>query len=617
MKREIRAVMLSITIGATIGSLAAQTSAQAPPDQAARGAGRGGRGPQFNLPSVSVRPPDQGRFRTTAATQLGWRLGVRTDAFGPLTFSEGVAKADAAGLALVEGVSTQKVSPEIPKNLDYNLTADEVTKVKNRLDELRLRMPAYYVTALPADESSQRKIFEFVKGLGVDTIIAAAEPASFPGLDKLANEFATNVAVAPRDPNTALSALEGRSKRIGVSVDLGAWMEAGIKPLAGLSQLKDKVLAVNLRDRSALGAGGRNVRLGAGAANAPEFLVELSRLQPPTRRAEWPPSHPGGAPVNELKPLFFSVDSPGTDLMRSADAYDQAVRLAIGYRVRVLSRLETISPPESVAADQKQRIDSAIPRQVLVKPKKARKLLVMDLCVNGSEYHAAIPQGNLALQLIGKYTGAYEAVFSNDVDNLKYPQIKQYDAVFLNSIQGPVFIDPDVIHGLLRYVGEGGGVAALHATSYASMDVPEFGELIGAQSGAHKYNGEPGSLCIDDPTSPLTKHFGGKGFDFVDEFYHFLPTGPYSREKLHVLLSLDPEKTELSGNQYKTRPDNDYGMVWISSHGKGRVFNCALGHRPEFYETPRMEQLVLAGIQFVLGDLDADTTPSAKLPMKR
>ena len=65
------------------------------------------------------------------------------------------------------------------------------------------------------------------------------------------------------------------------------------------------------------------------------------------------------------------------------------------------------------------------------------------------------------------------------------------------------------------------------------------------------------------------------------------------------------------------RPDNDYGMVWIKTFGKGRVFNSVLGHRPEFYMMPDLVKLMLGGIQFVLGDLEADTTPSAKLASTR
>jgi type 1 glutamine amidotransferase len=174
---------------------------------------------------------------------------------------------------------------------------------------------------------------------------------------------------------------------------------------------------------------------------------------------------------------------------------------------------------------------------------------------------------------------------------------------------------------LLRYVREGGGLAGLHATSYASPDIPEFGELIGAQDGPHKV--ETVTLKIDDPASPLTKPFigseltkpfGGTGFTYTDEFYHFLPTGPYSREKLHVLTSIDTDKSDMS--TWHVRPDNDYATSWIKSYGKGRVFNCSMGHTPTFFQTPELAAFLLSGIQFVLGDLPADTTPSAKLAAK-
>ena len=234
---------------------------------------------------------------------------------------------------------------------------------------------------------------------------------------------------------------------------------------------------------------------------------------------------------------------------------------------------------------------------------------------------------------MGKETGAYDAVFSNDLDNLKYPQITEYDAVFLNNAVGALFSDPDVLDGLMRFVREGGGLAGLHGASYSSMEIPEFGELLGAQDGPHT---GPGLLKpydttsflnivkIDDPISPLTKpfvdspltqEFGGKEFRWVDEYYHFLPSGPYSREKLHVLLSIDVDKSPKS-ELTNVRPDRDYGLSWIRNHGKGRVFFLALGHSPKLFQTPAFAVYVLSGIQFVLGDLEADATPSAKLPVQ-
>jgi hypothetical protein len=205
----------------------------------------------FTQPSMSVRPADRGRLRTTASTILGWRLGVRTDAFGPITFWDAVQKADAAGLSAVEGVSTQNVSADIPKHLDCNLTADEIMKVKNRLDELRLRMPAYFLEVLPADESSQRRAFDFAKDLGADMIIVPAEPASFAQLDKLANDTGMNVAGVSQNKAADMNALEHLSSHIGLSVSLSE-----------MPQAKDRVLAANLHN----------------AADASPFLLKLSQL---------------------------------------------------------------------------------------------------------------------------------------------------------------------------------------------------------------------------------------------------------------------------------------------------------------------------------------------------
>src|SRR5262245_166068 len=79
-------------------------------------AGRGAN----TVPSVSVRRADPRAGRTLMTTILGWRLGARTDALGATTFWEAVAAADAGGLAYVEGISTQNVSRDIARPLDYN-----------------------------------------------------------------------------------------------------------------------------------------------------------------------------------------------------------------------------------------------------------------------------------------------------------------------------------------------------------------------------------------------------------------------------------------------------------------------------------------------------------------
>jgi type 1 glutamine amidotransferase len=96
-------------------------------------------------------------------------------------------------------------------------------------------------------------------------------------------------------------------------------------------------------------------------------------------------------------------------------------------------------------------------------------------------------------------------------------------------------------------------------------------------------------------------------------------TGPqgiyYSRDKVHVLLSIDLAKSPafLDGRVPFQRKDNDYAVAWIKGYGKGRVFYTCLGHTPDMFYDSKMNQFLLAAVQFTLGDLAADTTPSSDI----
>ena len=58
-------------------------------------------------------------------------------------------------------------------------------------------------------------------------------------------------------------------------------------------------------------------------------------------------------------------------------------------------------------------------------------------------------------------------------------------------------------------------------------------------------------------------------------------------------------------------------MSWIKTYHKGRVFYTVFGANPPSFWNPELLQHYLAGIQYALGDLKADATPSAKLAAKR
>src|SRR5271165_2044130 len=66
-------------------------------------------------------PAGLGTIRLGASDNLwfGWRVGIPSAAFKQLTFSEALVHADTLLVTCVEASSTQTVSPEVPKMLDY------------------------------------------------------------------------------------------------------------------------------------------------------------------------------------------------------------------------------------------------------------------------------------------------------------------------------------------------------------------------------------------------------------------------------------------------------------------------------------------------------------------
>jgi type 1 glutamine amidotransferase len=142
---------------------------------------------------------------------------------------------------------------------------------------------------------------------------------------------------------------------------------------------------------------------------------------------------------------------------------------------------------------------------------------------------------------------------------------------------------------------------------------PEFNKLIG---GFFKYHwGDPQLITtkIDDPKSPITAMFHGQEFEIHDETYTF-GMDTWSRKNLHILTSIDYDKmsdTDKAKEDYP-RADHDYGLSWIRREGKGRVFYEAHGHNERVYAIKPMLEHVLAGVQYALGDLKADDSPSVK-----
>ncbi len=282
------------------------------------------------------------------------------------------------------------------------------------------------------------------------------------------------------------------------------------------------------------------------------------------------------------------------------------------------------------SAEEMAKMRAAMPTEPRVLPEKPRKLLVFSR--SWGYKHSAIPYGAKAFEIMAQKTGAFEVVVTDDLTPFEPQNLKEFDAVVFNNTNNEIFLpeeldkltqaqqekarrrDERLKNSFVEYLRNGGGLAIVHAGVASFRQWPEFGEIAGARFDNHPWGaGSTVVLRVEEPDHPLTAAFKEPCFIVTDEIYQV--TAPYSRDHLRVLLTVDPVRSRITPEQRKAihREDLDFAMTWVKSYGKGRVFYCALGHQHELFWNPVVLQHYLDGIHFVLGDLKADTTPSAKV----
>ncbi len=538
-----------------------------------------------------------------ARETLDWRLGIGAYSFKEYSFDEAIEKTAALGLRYIEG------------GPDFNMGDDEVIALRRKLLDSDVRMVCYYVHKIPNDEQMVKKLFEFCRKLGVETITGEPEPEVLDLLEKYCDKYDINLAIHNHtkdispfyyDPNNILKVLKGRSRRMGVCPDLGYWVRAGYDPVETLEKMKDRVITFHIHDVHEFSPQGHDVPWGAGVAKLDEFFKKAYEL--------------------EINPTLWNIEyaydfeDNTKQIAQSIKFFDKIIAPIVSYHRAYIGRTKGVRRQAGVSDEEQRKIENAIPAKAPATPKKPRRLLVFDKSV-GHGKHPSVPHANYAVELMGERLGAYETVVTEDPAYFEADKLSEFDAVFFNNTVGDSFNSEELRQNLLDFVYRGGGVLGNHAASVGfakqpgwTMDFAEYSKMLGTFGANHRESDETVTTKLDDPTHPLNAGFAGKGFEFTDEFFRFHEI--YSRDNVRVLFSIDVDKTDMEqGRAYGNcfRDDNDYPLAWVKSHGAGRVYYTTIGHNPYVFWDEMFLEHFLAAIQFALGDLPASTTPSGKL----
>ncbi len=267
-----------------------------------------------------------------------------------------------------------------------------------------------------------------------------------------------------------------------------------------------------------------------------------------------------------------------------------------------------------LSAEQVAEIEAAVPRQATAKPKQDRRVLAFYRCEGF--IHGSIPFGNVAIQKMGEVTKAFQVDLADTYDVFTTENLKQYDCILLNNTTGMRFPKVTQQNAFLDFIADGGGLVGLHAASDNFGQHPECRAIVGGQFGGHPWGaGGTWAFKLDDPQHTLNAAFEGKGFWHTDEIYQYKSETYEGPEVLRLLVSLDMAQEEVS-KRINDGP-REVPVSWIRTAGEGRVFYTNFGHREDTFRKPAILRHMLDGIQYALGDLEADATPTAKLPAKR
>ena len=260
-----------------------------------------------------------------------------------------------------------------------------------------------------------------------------------------------------------------------------------------------------------------------------------------------------------------------------------------------------------VSPEEAQKITDAAPSTASAKAAKPRKVLVFSLCQGWA--HTSIPYCSKAIEVLGEKTGAYTSDDTKDKSVFTTENLKQYDAIIFNNTTKLTFDEPQR-KAIMDFVKGGKGIVGIHGATDNFNKWPEAAEMIGGIFAGHPWgSGGTWAVKIEDPENPVAAAFKGKDFKINDEIYRTKQIN--LRENARVLLGLDmTDATNLSAAKI-TKDDIDIPISWIRDFVKGRVFYCSLGHNHDIFWNRTILQHYLDGIQFAMGDLDADTTPLA------
>jgi sugar phosphate isomerase/epimerase len=219
----------------------------------------------------------------SAADKLGWQVAMHAYTLKEFPIAEAIDKTAALGLKhLSLSGSVNLDGQNKPRTID--LSDRDMEAIRKRAQDAGINLVNIGVVQLPPDEAESRKVFDFAKKWGIDTLVAEPEPKAMDLVERLCKEYNIKVAIHnhPKpsrywNPDTVAEAVKGRSPLLGACADTGHWMRSGLDPVECLKKLEGRVICLHFKDLAERSPKTHDVPWGTGAGDVKGMMTELKR----------------------------------------------------------------------------------------------------------------------------------------------------------------------------------------------------------------------------------------------------------------------------------------------------------------------------------------------------
>jgi type 1 glutamine amidotransferase len=167
---------------------------------------------------------------------------------------------------------------------------------------------------------------------------------------------------------------------------------------------------------------------------------------------------------------------------------------------------------------------------------------------------------------------------------------------------------------LLKAIADGKGFVGCHCASdtfhspgpgdknQSAVERDPYIAMLGGEFISHG-DQQPARIHVVDQHFPGARDL--KDFELKEEWYSLKNFAP----DLHVILVQQTEgMMNEKHNWMYARPD--FPETWARRHEKGRVFYTSMGHRAEVWKNPHFQELLLGGLSWAVGNVDAEVPPN-------